>query len=317
VKLDLAATLASRTGRRILQLSALAAAVVSVAMASLDSTVYVAVAVALAFFVALVGLKVALVALAASRPSPPSEGVGEAGESGGADIDAAAVRCNICGGSEFEDYNGRQNARCIGCDSFERHRVCHEVYQREGIFAETAFSRRVMHFAPERVLFDVLSQAPRLKYETADINPKRYPYAEPLRLELTAGLQQFPDETFDYLIHNHVWEHIPGNWRDHIDPFRRVLKIGGKMIFTFPFPKVNRPAETQEGGELLPSDEDRLRVYGQHDHVRRFGTDFLTHMAQVEGVSLRQDGLSEDEKAAIGGSVRGVGEVVFIMDRLS
>jgi len=237
----------------------------------------------------------------------PSRGHATAPKSEGGPV------CNICEGTEFESYNGRTNARCVGCDSLERHRVCFEVYRREGVIGASERSRRAIHFAPERVTFDILSEVPGLSYMTADAAPDRYPHAGPMQLFLPQGLEQFDDGSFDYIIHNHVWEHIPGTWKDHVEPFRRVLKVGGKMIFTFPFSHKWSPEETQEGGEFLASDEERLRVFGQHDHVRLFGLDFPSAISEIDGIGLRLDGLSASEKAAIGDP----GTVVFIMDRVS
>lgn len=225
--------------------------------------------------------------------------------------------CPICGGDEFVDFNGRPNARCISCRSLERHRVCFEVYQREGLFRDSGTRRRLLQLAPEKVTFEVLSKIEHIEYMCADLEPRRYKHAQPFKIRIPGDLMVFPDGYFDYLIHNHVWEHIPGSWVDHVQPFRRLLSMGGKMIFTVPFSTESAPAETLEFGELLPTDEDRLRVFGQADHVRRFGLDFPAAMARVEGLSFRMDDLTREEKKAIAGLPGGLEVTVFIMERIS
>lgn len=225
--------------------------------------------------------------------------------------------CPICGGDEFVDFNGRANARCVSCRSLERHRVCFEVYQREGLFRDSGARRRLLQFAPEKVTFEVLSKIEGIEYMCADLEPRRYKHAQPFKIRVPADLQVFPDRYFDYLIHNHVWEHIPGSWMDHVQPFMRLLSEGGKMIFTVPFSTESAPAETLEFGELLPTDEDRLRVFGQADHVRRFGLDFPAAMACVEGLSFRMDDLTREEKKAIAGLSGGLEVTVFVAERIS
>jgi len=173
----------------------------------------------------------------------------------------------------------------------------------------------VLHFAPEHHLHRYLQEELGEGYVTADPSPERYAYTKALHLELPGGLEIFPQHYFDFTIHNHVWEHIPGSWKDHIEPFVRVLQVGGKMLFTFPYSPVSAPDMTEEGGELLPSDEDRLARFGQKDHVRRFGKDFVQHMSEVDGISFRQDGISDREKATYHGTVNEYGEVVFIVER--
>ncbi len=223
--------------------------------------------------------------------------------------------CPICGGTEFVEYNGRPMARCVSCGSFERHRVCFEAYLREGVFCDDGITRRAIQFAPEQITYELLTGVPGLDYITADLDPERYPHAQPMQLRLPDGLDVFPDRHFDFVIHNHVWEHIPGAWKEHVEPFRRILAVGGKMIFTVPYSSLRAPEKTVEGGELLPSDDDRLRVFGQADHVRRFGRDFLDHMAGVEKTDFRVDGLSDEDKRRIAGLARDAPEVVFILER--
>lgn len=221
--------------------------------------------------------------------------------------------CNICGCPDFADYAKRTDAQCVSCRSLERHRVCFEVYRAEGLLDATTTTRRVLQFAPERITHDMLSDVPGTQYLSSDLFPDKYPHAQPLTLRLPEDLSIFPADFFDYLIHNHVWEHIPGSWVDHVEPFLRVLKPGGAMIFTFPYSVAFSPSTTLEGGEHLDSDEERIRVFGQHDHVRKFGLDFSATISSMNGCVLTTDGISDLHKQQIGGFIRDWGETVFLL----
>ena len=79
---------------------------------------------------------------------------------------------------------------------------------------------------------------------------------------------QFPDDTFDVIYCSHVLEHVPED-RQAMREFHRVLKPGGWTVLqvpvtvdvTFEDPTVTDPAE-------------RKRLFGQNDHVRRYGPDY-------------------------------------------
>ena len=46
-----------------------------------------------------------------------------------------------------------------------------------------------------------------IKYECIDLNPTKYPYAENCK-EMNILDLKYPSNTFDYIINNHVLEHI-------------------------------------------------------------------------------------------------------------
>lgn len=79
----------------------------------------------------------------------------------------------------------------------------------------------------------------------------------------------FRDEFFDYILINHVMEHIKEEEQAFCE-LRRVIKPNGKLILSFP---ITLETETVEK-EGVYSEEDRLRYYGQNDHVRLYGKDY-------------------------------------------
>jgi len=219
--------------------------------------------------------------------------------------------CNICGGTEFRDFNGRALAQCGSCKSLERHRVCLEVYKRLGLM-EKKSQRRLLHLAPEKILADYFVGNQALVYFPSDSKPERYPWTKVLRLVLPNDLRIFPDGYFDFVVHNHVLEHIPGHWKDHLAEFKRLLAPGGSMIFTVPGPVMS--TVTEEGGEHLLNDSERLAKFGQVDHVRRFGSDLPAYLAASPNMKFEFDSLSAEERSKI--SIKPNSSRVMIWTRL-
>jgi SAM-dependent methyltransferase len=204
--------------------------------------------------------------------------------------------CNICGSQKFEAYRGRHSERCRHCGSKARHRVAFDIYERL-VFPLAMERVRILHFAPEEALHRRLEQVFGTGYTTADLLPERYPHAQALRVALPDGISIFPDGYFDVVLHNHVLEHIPGHYRDHIAALMRIVKPGGVMIFSVPGPYPDR--ETEEGGEYLASDAERLARFLQEDHFKLFGADLVRHLEGLAGTVLEPDGITDARRSEL------------------
>ncbi len=86
-------------------------------------------------------------------------------------------------------------------------------------------------------------------------------------------IMQFEDGMFDYIIMNHVREHVTDEARV-ISDLKRCLKPGGTLILSFP---VCSNQKTVEDARIV-SVEDCLRYDGQMDHCRLYGTDCRDHL---------------------------------------
>lgn len=214
--------------------------------------------------------------------------------------DVIVPRCNFCQSESFIAFQGREGETCGTCGSMRRHRVALEVYRRKGLLtpAEEGKIIRVLHLAPEYLLRKEIQSVVGGGYISADPNPSAYGTAQCLRLSFPDAFDVFPADYFDYIVHNHVMEHIPGSFRELLISFASILKPWGYHIFSVPGPVMN--ANTEEGGEFLSNDEERLRRFGQADHVRQFGKDLPEVLAALPNGEFAWDNLSTKDRAAIG-----------------
>ena len=204
--------------------------------------------------------------------------------------------CNICDGHTFVPFRGRPEEKCANCGSLARHRVGWAVYGRELIGTPLAHGR-VLHLAPEPWLYPRLVEVLGGGYLCADPSPGTYPHAPCLKLSFPQDFDLFPEGYFDASLHNHVLEHIPGHYGDHLAAFTRLLAPGGRMIFSIPGPYAGQ--STREGGEHLATDAERLEQFLQEDHYRLFGDDFVPTLQSLPGGSLRMDDLEDADREGL------------------
>ncbi len=191
--------------------------------------------------------------------------------------------CNICGAQvRYWQYcgnhvstkyriagNGRRIGCCPDCFSFDRNRWVYFVLKNYTRLFEDGGT--VLHFAPEKQIEAQLRKNTRIDYITADIMED----AEDYTVDMTK--MPFGDGRFDYIIANHVLEHIPDEGKA-IAELKRCIRKNGKIILSFP---VSSDTATIEIPGL--SDEEREYYYGQNDHVRLYGRDFKE---RLEGYGL-------------------------------
>ena len=137
---------------------------------------------------------------------------------------------------------------------------------------------RVLHAAPENALARALNLAdnPFIDYVTGDFFVTPTATAKGW-VEHKIDLQAvpFPDSHFDVAIVLHVLEHVPNATRA-ISEIYRTLRPGGLAIVAVPDARSN--ATTQEGTVQM-TETKRLELFGQVDHLRRFGRDFKRILA--------------------------------------
>lgn len=183
------------------------------------------------------------------------------------------VHCPICN-SLFEIFGPygiveRKNAKCHNCDSLERHRLIYlYINNKLNLFDKKI---KVLHFAPEKMFYDIFSNNNKIEYTPCDLSPEIYQYngkTKIIKVDITKI--PFDDNYFDFILCSHVLEHIP-NDNLAMSELYRVLSKGGNSILQVPIDD-NRNQTYED--ENITSPEERLKAFGQHDHVRIYGKDY-------------------------------------------
>ena len=76
-------------------------------------------------------------------------------------------------------------------------------------------------------------------------------------------------DSYDVIICNHVLEHVT-DYRKALRELRRIVRPDGMIIISFP---VDTKLDTAYEDNRIVTKEDRVRHFGQHDHLRVFGRD--------------------------------------------
>jgi SAM-dependent methyltransferase len=178
------------------------------------------------------------------------------------------VTCPVCSKSfkKFFPYgriNARPNALCPNCLSLERHRLIWLYLQEKTNFFNQKL--HVLHIAPEACFISRFEKQHGDQYITADIES---PLA---KVKMDIHDIPFPENTFDVVLCNHVLEHVRDDIRA-LSEIRRVMKPGAFSILQVPF---FNPLEDQTIGDITVTDpKERERLFGQDDHVRKYGRDY-------------------------------------------
>ena len=177
------------------------------------------------------------------------------------------VQCPICSGQyrKFMPYgrSPRENALCPNCLALERHRLLW-IYlkNKTSLFKK---EQRLLHIAPEYCFIDRFESLQNLDYVTADIES---PLA---KVKMDIHQMPFDDNSFHCALCNHVMEHLTDD-RQAMKEILRVLKPGGWAIIQVPFFPPLPEHTFEDPGITKP--EDRMKYYGQKDHVRLYGKDY-------------------------------------------
>jgi predicted SAM-dependent methyltransferase len=120
-------------------------------------------------------------------------------------------------------------------------------------------NKSVIDFAPSKALSGMINKLRPSEYTTVD----KFMDSVDIKADLT-NLDMFQEDDIDFIICSHVLEHIEDD-NKAISEIYRVLKPGGVAIMIVPIGLDLRSAI--EGIEAK-TDADRMRIYGQSDHIR-------------------------------------------------
>ena len=207
-----------------------------------------------------------------------------------------ALQCPLCGCGvdRFEAHGGgadvldrrkvvggmrRENDSCPVCHGADRTRLM--MLFLKGVLPESDQPRSVLHIAPDLGLYLWLKRQPRIDYVAADMDLSRYRHIENV---VQADLTKLPLESgrFDIVICSHVLEHIPDDHKAMTE-IARVLKPGGVAVLMVPL--ATDGLGTDEN-PAITSAQDRVREFGQWDHVRLYGRDDFARRLSEAGFSV-------------------------------
>ena len=191
--------------------------------------------------------------------------------------------CNLCGFPVVRLHPGLAGRRCLRCLSTVLHRAVGRVlqalaleptltvYELSSRGALCRYLRRTFREVTVSELFDdVPAGAFRGSVQCQDVE------------RLT-----FPDAAFDLVTSTEVFEHVADDARAFRE-VRRVLRPGGRLVFTVPLAEVPRTLERAvrtRGGivHLLPPEyhHDRLRGRRRVLAFRTYGLDIVERLARA------------------------------------
>lgn len=163
----------------------------------------------------------------------------------------------------------RENVLAPGTLSLERHRLFWLYLKNETAFFSAPL--RVLHFAPEQAFVKKFKKQKNLTYTTTDLNS---PIAD-----VKADICDLPfkDHSFDFIICNHVLEHIPNDTKA-MQELYRVLAPKGTAIVQVPY---DAKREITFEDNTITDQSERTRIFGQYDHLRVYGMDYFKKLSSI------------------------------------
>jgi SAM-dependent methyltransferase len=183
---------------------------------------------------------------------------------GGSEDRAGQRFCPVCEkhSRRFKPFGAikRKEARCPVCGALERHRLVWLYLQRKTGLFQQELKGTMLHVAPESILESKFRRLLGKHYLTADYLKSK------VDVKMDIMNIAYPDRSFEVIYCSHVLEHVPDD-RRAMREFKRVL-VPITAERTFEDPSIVDPNE-------------RLRLFGQEDHVRRYGPDYADRLREA------------------------------------
>ena len=171
----------------------------------------------------------------------------------------------------------RENVLSPSTLSLERHRLLWLYLKNKTDFFTS--KKSVLHFAPEQAFYKRFRSLPNIEYTTTDLN-------SPLA-DVKADICNLPfkNNQYDFILCNHVLEHIPDDTKA-MQELYRILKPNGIAILQIP-QDLSR-AHTFED-DTITDPKERAKIFGQYDHVRIYGRDYFDKLRKIGFIVTEAD----------------------------
>lgn len=142
-----------------------------------------------------------------------------------------SCKCSVCGKvvpfffAHASDLHISFNSICPRCSSRSRHRGLKFVYDE--LLESISRPVRVLHVAPEPIFYRLFKENELVSYETMDYFLDDVDYKEDIQLMSFAAGQ------YDFVLCNHVLEHVPDDAKA-LSEISRILAHDGRAIITIP-----------------------------------------------------------------------------------
>ena len=184
---------------------------------------------------------------------------------------------------------------CPICQSLQRHRLLW-IFLNSEYLNMLHTNPKILHIAPEPSIGPKLKTFLGDNYISADLRDRN------AMVQMDICNIQYPDHSFDLILCSHVLEHIDDD-RRAMREFWRVLTIQGKAVIIVP---ISSDCTVEDPSITDPHEREIL--FGQFDHVRRYGNDFVERLQEsgfvvkkitTEDLATKEDiivyGLNSDE----------------------
>jgi SAM-dependent methyltransferase len=197
----------------------------------------------------------------------------------------STFECRLCG-KKLHSFILLENGEklCPSCGSISRTRRLWDILITASLLKEGI---SILDFSPSRSLYRVLKNRTDIHNSSTDLSGD---FISDFHYNIT----NIPAEagTHDLIICYHILEHIPEDMKA-IQELYRVLKSGGTCIIQTPF----KEGETYEDPSI-DNDQDRIKHFGQKDHVRVYSAAGLKDRLVKSGfqVILREFSEPDDNR---------------------
>lgn len=179
--------------------------------------------------------------------------------------------CPICAGRWFRFINNPPQLICPRCGSIARNRRLYNILIKNYLKKGT----QVLDFSPSRALYRKLKTFPNINYFSTDFSNE---FLADFKYDI-CKIESLSNR-FDLIICFHILEHIE-NDALAMQELHRVLKPGGTCLIQTPY----KNGDIYEDA-TIQRPTDRLKFFGQSDHVRLYSVNALKERLQLAGFSV-------------------------------